>query len=239
MAPLVPLESRRDLKPPAFLHLDPAAALPAPVRAREGCRPLAPLRPVPRPPGGRDARARRCTALFPLRPCDYAFEPHPELPLGLGCVFAQVRSCAAPCLGRVSEDDYRALAARAEAWLARPAGASRGARRGAAARRPRVVRAGARRRPGPERESASFPCEGGRVLDDAAATVGAGRARGGARGPALGRSDRRRATTGRGCSPGCDARRPAPSSSPSSPATSRRASLAERVRAVAAPALRW
>ncbi len=60
--------------------------------------------------------------LFPLRPCDYAFEPDPALPLGLGCLYAQVRSCAAPCLARVSEEEYRALAARAAAWLGRPGG---------------------------------------------------------------------------------------------------------------------
>ena len=59
--------------------------------------------------------------LFALRPCDYAFEPDPELALGLGCLFAQVRSCAAPCLARTSEEDYRALAGRAAAWLAVPA----------------------------------------------------------------------------------------------------------------------
>jgi hypothetical protein len=47
-------------------------------------------------------------------------EPDPALPLGLNCIYAQVRSCAAPCLGRVSEDEYRSLASRAAAWLADP-----------------------------------------------------------------------------------------------------------------------
>jgi hypothetical protein len=37
--------------------------------------------------------------------------------MGLGCLFAQVRSCAAPCLARLSEGDYRRLAAEAAAWL--------------------------------------------------------------------------------------------------------------------------
>ncbi|MGH9886161.1 MAG: hypothetical protein ACREBE_11565, partial [bacterium] len=35
-------------------------------------------------------------AVFPLRPCDFVFEPAPDLAVGLGCVFAQVRTCAAP-----------------------------------------------------------------------------------------------------------------------------------------------
>jgi hypothetical protein len=65
----------------------------------------------------RDRRAaeRARTALhkaWPLRPCDYVFEPDPGLPLGLGCLYAQVRSCAAPCLARVSEAEYRELASR-------------------------------------------------------------------------------------------------------------------------------
>jgi hypothetical protein len=42
------------------------------------------------------------------------------LPLGLGCLFAQVRSCAAPCLVRVAEEDYRALAVQVAEVLARP-----------------------------------------------------------------------------------------------------------------------
>ena len=62
----------------------------------------------------------RIHKLIRLRPCDYAFEPEPNLPLGLGCVFAQVRSCAAPCLSRISEDAYRALASDVALQLARP-----------------------------------------------------------------------------------------------------------------------
>ena len=54
---------------------------------------------------------------FRLRPCDYVFDPDPALAVGLGCLFAQVRSCAAPCLARLSEGDYRGLAVEAAAWL--------------------------------------------------------------------------------------------------------------------------
>jgi hypothetical protein len=43
------------------------------------------------------------------------------LPLGLSCFFAQVRTCAAPCLLRVSEPEYRALAEAAAAFLEDPA----------------------------------------------------------------------------------------------------------------------
>ena len=117
MARYVPLARRRDLKPPAYLHLDPGERFPrvtvegAPARSRFG-----PFR-------DRKAAGRAVHALhkvFPLRPCDYVFEPDPALPLGLGCVYAQVRSCAAPCLARVGEDEYRALAAKAAAFLDDP-----------------------------------------------------------------------------------------------------------------------
>jgi len=119
VAPLVPLSARRDLKPPAFLHLDPAQRFPrATVRGAEGGpRGLfGPFRDRRAAEKARDALHR----LFPLRPCDFAFEPDPALPLGLGCLYAQVRSCAAPCLARAGEEEYRALAARAAAWLADP-----------------------------------------------------------------------------------------------------------------------
>ncbi len=109
MARLVPLAQRRDLRPAAFLHLDPAERFP-----RLTVRPFAgqaaglfgPFRDRRGAERARDALHK----LDPLRPCDYSFEPDPKLPLGLGCLFAQVRSCAAPCLSRVSEDEYRALA---------------------------------------------------------------------------------------------------------------------------------
>jgi hypothetical protein len=119
VAPLVPLASRRDLKPPAFLHLDPGDRFPrVTVRTggEDGASLFGPFRDRRAAEKARDALHR----LFPLRPCDYVFEPDPSLPLGTGCLYAQVRSCVAPCLGRVSEEAYRSLAARAAAWLARP-----------------------------------------------------------------------------------------------------------------------
>ena len=112
MAPLVPLSARRDLKPPRYLHLDPAERFPrVTVRGtrRERAALFGPFRDRRGARSARDAVSQRS---FPLRPCDYAFEPDPALPLGLGCLYAQVRTCAAPCLSRVSEEAYRALAAR-------------------------------------------------------------------------------------------------------------------------------
>jgi hypothetical protein len=108
--------------------------------------------------------------LFPLRPCDYAFEPDPAWPTGLACLYAQVRSCAAPCLRRVGEEAYRALAARAAAWLALPS-----ARGEAPAAVPGVVAAVAGTRgvvvDAGKREVGLYPVRGGRVLDGAAAIV--------------------------------------------------------------------
>jgi hypothetical protein len=118
-SPLVPLSARRDLKPPVFLHLDPAQRFPRiTVREADGGPGglFGPFRDRRGAEKARDAAHR----LFRLRPCDYAFSPDPALPLGLGCLYAQVRSCAAPCLARVGEEEYRALAARAAAWLAEP-----------------------------------------------------------------------------------------------------------------------
>ncbi|PYQ49623.1 MAG: hypothetical protein DMF78_17715 [Acidobacteria bacterium] len=117
MARHVPMEKRRDLKPPVYLHLDPAARFP-----RLTVRPAAADRDhLFGPFRSRQAAQDAIGALhrvFPLRPCDFAFEPAVDLALGLGCVFAQVRTCAAPCLVRIAEDDYRALAARAAETLA-------------------------------------------------------------------------------------------------------------------------
>jgi hypothetical protein len=117
----VPISKRRDLKPPVYLHLDPSARFP-----RLFVRPSSADRDHLHGPFRSRAAAQAAIdalhALFPLRPCDYTFEPAPDLALGLGCVFAQVRTCAAPCLARVSEEDYRALAARAQAALATRAG---------------------------------------------------------------------------------------------------------------------
>jgi hypothetical protein len=167
-APLVPLSARRDLKPPVFLHLDPAERFP---RVAVGGAPagpgslFGPFRDRRAAERARDALHR----LFPLRPCDFAFDPDPALPLGLGCLYAQVRSCAAPCLARVGEEEYRALASRAAAWLADPE-----ARPGAPPDVPAVVAAGGRRAvivDAGRKEIGLYPVQGGRVLDDAASTV--------------------------------------------------------------------
>jgi len=117
MARYVPLSARRDLKPAAFLRLDPAERFPRlRVSGADGAGLLhfGPFR-------DRRSAARAIEALharFPLRPCDFDFEPATDLPLGLSCLYAQVRSCAAPCLVRVSEDAYRTLAAETAAFLA-------------------------------------------------------------------------------------------------------------------------
>jgi len=117
MEPLVPRAKRRDLKPPVFLHLDAAERFPR-VTVRAG----SPVDPGESYGPFRDRRAadKAMAALHkvhPLRPCDFVFEPDPALPLGLGCVYAQVRTCAAPCLKRVSETEYRRLAVEAAARL--------------------------------------------------------------------------------------------------------------------------
>jgi hypothetical protein len=169
MAPLVPLASRRDLKPPAFLHLDPTARFPrVAVRATspDRSRLFGPFRDRRAAERAREAVHRA----FPLRPCDYAFEPDPQLALGLGCVFAQVRSCAAPCLGRVSEAEYRSLAGRAAAWLAGPGG-----RPDAPEAVPPLVGLASSARavvvdPG-RRTLRLFPVRGGRVVEGDAAVV--------------------------------------------------------------------
>jgi len=121
MARYLKPEARRDLKPPAYLHLDTDDRFPRlSVRG-----PDAPPRNLYGPFRDRRAAARAVDALHklvPLRPCDFTFEPAADLALGLGCIYAQVRTCAAPCLVRASEDEYRALAVRAAALLARPEG---------------------------------------------------------------------------------------------------------------------
>ncbi len=169
MAPLVPLASRRDVAPPVFLHVDPTQRFPR-VTIRGGEAGLehlfGPFRERRAAEKARDALHRE----FPLRPCDLGFEPDPAFPLGVACLYAQVRSCAAPCLARVGEDEYRALAARAAAWLS-----DQRARPGAeAAVPPSVSAAGAscglvldagRKAVG------LFPVRAGRVLEEAAVTV--------------------------------------------------------------------
>ena len=163
--PLLPASARRDLKPPSFLHLDPAERFPrVSVRALGEGALYGPFR---------DRRAAEKTKgalqrLFPLRPCDYSFEPDPGLPLGLACLYAQVRSCAAPCLARVGEADYRALAASAAGWLASPA------RREDETAVPVTVADAAGRAlivDGGRRGVGLYPVRGGRVLDAAALVV--------------------------------------------------------------------
>lgn len=119
LADVVPAPVRRDPHP-AWLELDLDARFPRVV-----VRSQVPARGRVFGPWRDRAAAERALKplhrLFPLRPCDYTFEPDPELPLGLSCFFAQVRSCAAPCLVRVSEPDYRELARAAADFLGDPA----------------------------------------------------------------------------------------------------------------------
>lgn len=164
--PLVPLSERRDLKPPAFLHLDPTERFPRlSVRDQGGGLSglFGPFRSRRSAEQARDHVNRE----FALRPCDFSFEPDPALPLGLGCLYAQVSSCVAPCLERVSEPDYRALAQHVAGWLASPG--ERPAQSEtvptlvtrAEGSRALVVSAG-------RREVGLYPVQDGRVLDDAA-----------------------------------------------------------------------
>jgi hypothetical protein len=168
MAEYVPIAGRRDLKPPAWLHLDPSERFPR-VLVRDGGAGgehlFGPFRDRGAATRARDLVHKR----FPLRPCDYAFEPHPELPLGQACVYAQVRTCAAPCLARVTEDGYRDLAARAAAFLSSPE-----AREGALV--PWIARLAGARALVAERTKEGFELfaiREGRVVDErAAATEG-------------------------------------------------------------------
>ena len=161
--------ARRGLKPPVFLHLDPSHRFPR-VTARGADEGTASLFGPFRDRHAAERAKGVLHRLFPLRPCDSVFEPDPALPLGLGCLYAQVRSCAAPCLARVGEEEYRALAARAAAWLALPS--ARGAAPPAVpaivasveGSRGVIVDAG-------RREIGLFPVSGGRVLEDDAITV--------------------------------------------------------------------
>jgi hypothetical protein len=119
MAEYVKPEARRDLKPPAYVHLDTGERFPRLSVRGPDVNP----RNLYGPFRDRRAAARAVDALhklIPLRPCDFTFEPAADLALGLGCIYAQVRTCAAPCLVRISEADYRVLAAQASAFLSRP-----------------------------------------------------------------------------------------------------------------------
>lgn len=116
MAVHVPSSERRDLKFPFSLHLDPVERFPR-VTVRQGGRGAHLFGPF------RDRRAAENTLRFLhkrflLRQCDADFDPDPQLPLGLACLHAQLRTCSAPCLVRVLEEDYRALAQEAAFFLA-------------------------------------------------------------------------------------------------------------------------
>jgi hypothetical protein len=115
MAAHVPLAKRRDLKKPAYLRLDVGERFPRLVvqPSPEGEGVFGPFRDSRAAARARDALMKR----FRLRSCDLEFEPAPQLAEGLACLHAQVGSCVAPCLVRVSEDDYRALAGEVEALL--------------------------------------------------------------------------------------------------------------------------
>jgi len=173
MAGYVRAEARRDLKPPAYVHLDTAERFPRlSVRG-----PDAAPRNLYGPFRDRRAATRAIEAvhkLFPLRPCDFTFEPAVDLALGLGCLYAQVRTCAAPCLVRTSEDDYRALALRAAALLARPEGRAGDAAPWA----PSWVAAVSDARGLVVEKSRDaielYPVRGGAVLEEASARVGEG-----------------------------------------------------------------
>jgi len=53
--------------------------------------------------------------LFPLRPCDYEFTEKEPLayPKVRSCLYLHTGECPAPCLGRISKDDYRKITDRA------------------------------------------------------------------------------------------------------------------------------
>lgn len=164
MARYVPLSARRDLKPPAWVHLDTTEPFPRLTtrggRASAAGGPLfGPFRDGRAAARARDAVHRR----LPLRPCDFTFEPHPELPLGLGCVYAQTRTCAAPCLGRATPAEYRALADRAAELLRGPRDEERELPAWVSGRDARALVVDPTRR-GIE----LYPVRGGRVLEGAA-----------------------------------------------------------------------
>jgi hypothetical protein len=120
MARHVPLRARSDLRPPASLHLDPAERFPR-VSVRSGWMPAGPGSYGPfRDRGGAHQALAALHKRFPLRPCDYTFEPRPDLPLGLGCLYFQVKTCAAPCVHHTGEEDYRRLATQAARFLSAP-----------------------------------------------------------------------------------------------------------------------
>jgi hypothetical protein len=173
MARHVPSSARRDLKSPSYLHLDARERFPRiTIRSAEsGLHGLyGPFRDRRTAESARQHLHKR----FPLRPCDYSFEPDPALPLGLGCLYAQVRSCAAPCLARVSEEEYRASAAQAATYLAGPEAREEGAeallRPWVAAAEPGTALVVERGRSGLE----VYPVRRGAVLEEGSVVVAAG-----------------------------------------------------------------
>jgi hypothetical protein len=114
--------NRRDLKPPVYLRLDASERFPrVTVETRGSVRSHHADRFGPfRDRAAAEKALHALHKLFPLRPCDFTFEPHPELTLGVNCFYAQVRTCAAPCLSRVSEDAYRGLARDVARFLTAP-----------------------------------------------------------------------------------------------------------------------
>jgi hypothetical protein len=119
MALRFPGLERRDLKPGLFLHLDPTERFPRLLLELRGAGRTDCFGPFRDRPAAEKA-VQALHKLFPLRPCDYRFDPDPEWPTGVGCLFAQVRTCSAPCLARVTEDDYRGLARDAARFLGEP-----------------------------------------------------------------------------------------------------------------------
>ena len=120
MARHVPLRARTDLRPPASLHLDASERFPR-VSVRSGWMPPGPGTYGPfRDRGSAHQALSTMHKRYPLRPCDYTFEPAPDLALGLGCVYFQVRTCAAPCVVKSPEEEYRKLAGQAAHFLGAP-----------------------------------------------------------------------------------------------------------------------
>jgi hypothetical protein len=115
----VPSEARRDLKVPGYLHLDPRERFPRVSVCPADVEPSQLFGPF-RNRRAAEGALKALHKLFPLRPCDFVFEPDPALELGLSCLYAQVRTCAAPCLVRVSEEGYRSLASETSCFLADP-----------------------------------------------------------------------------------------------------------------------
>jgi hypothetical protein len=120
MAERFPGVRRRDLKPAVYLRLDPGERFPRVTIEPRGSGLPDHFGPF-RDRAAADKALHALHKLFPLRPCDFRFEPHPELPLGVGCLYAQVHTCAAPCLMRVTEEEYRGLAQAAAQILSFPA----------------------------------------------------------------------------------------------------------------------